>query len=185
LASGTWPTNAGVFDVIVVSCQVTPVNPVTGGADGDGAELGAAVGVGNGVAVGALEAAELEAAVGVAVGAGVADGDGDGVGEGEDEADAEGLAEAASDADAEGETTGVDPGTPATNVIVAPSARESVSWPPETDQVVAVVIAWANRGPKESSGHIAMVEMPGLIVMPSEPLVVYEPEIWLQSAFPL
>jgi hypothetical protein len=144
------------------------------------------VGVGAGVAVGAVEgpgAAEVGEGLGVGVAVGVGDGVGEGEAVGATDGDSDGTAEA--DGDGEAAASGVEPGTPTTKVIAAPSPRESVSWPLATDQVVAVVSAWANKGPNESSGHIARVVVPALIVMPFEPLVVYEPEIWLQSAVPL
>jgi hypothetical protein len=149
--------------------------------------VGVGAGVGAGVAVGAVVGAVVAPAVGEAVGAGVAVGDGDGVGEGDGVGVGEGEADGTADADGDGDAAarGVEPGTPAAKVISAPSARDSVSWLLATDQVVAVVIAWAKRGPNESSAHIARVEMPALIVMPFEPLVLYVPEIWLQSAVAL
>ena len=136
-----------------------------------------------GAVVGAVVAPEVGDAVGAAVGDGDGVGDGVGVGEGEGDAEADGTDEG--DGDGEATAIGVEPGTPAANVIEAPSARDSVSWLLATDQVVAVVIACAKRGPNESSGHIASVEVPALIVMPFEPLVVYVPEMRLQSAVPL
>jgi hypothetical protein len=187
--------------VIAVSCQLTPVRPPAGGAEALGAGVGVAVGVGAGVALaaGLGLAAGVRDALGAAVAVGPADGGGVGVGEadgeadadseaeadGDAEADSDGLGEANADAEGEAWATGDAPGTPATKVIESPSARDRVSCPSAIDHFVAVVRAWAKRGPNESSGHIASVETPGLIVIPSEPLVVYAPEIRLQSAVPL
>lgn len=163
---------------MAVSCQFTPVNVPVGGVDALGAAVGVAVAVGAGVAVGpvvgAVDATGVAVALGAAVGDGLAEGDGDADGDGDAEAEGSGDADADADAetDAEAAAAGEAPGTPATNVIVAPSDRDSVSCPFAIAYVVAVVRAWAKRGPNESSGHIASVEIPALIVMPPEPLVV-------------
>jgi hypothetical protein len=190
---------------MVVNCQFTPVRLPEGGADGLGAGEADGAADGDGDGLGAADAGALADAAGLgdALGAGVADGAGvaaelaDGAGEadadadgeaeadGATEADSDGLGAAEADAEADADAAGDAPGTPATKVIEAPSAPDSVSCPSATDHVVASVSACANSGPNESSGHMASVVIPGLIVIPSEPLVVYGPEIWLQSAVPL
>ena len=61
---------------------------------------------------------------------------------------------------------------PTAKVIVPSSVSVSVSCSPAIANVLAVPSEWTNRKPSEASLHIAIVETPGVIVIPFEPAVL-------------